>query len=182
MAFWLARHAQPLVAPGICYGRTDMGAEPLATQHAAALLVAALPPDMPEVLHIVTSPLQRCTQLARAVQALRPESTLAVDQRLAEMDFGDWEGQAWADIDPQALQAWTNDFADYPVGGRGESVRAFMRRIAQALPEHTAHHVLWVTHAGVERAVSLLTQGVACPTRADQWPRDGLGFGEWRVV
>jgi alpha-ribazole phosphatase len=55
-----------------------------------------------------------------------------------------------------------------------------MARIAAALPEPTSHHVLWVTHAGVERAVSLLMQGVCCPSRADQWPRKGLGFGEWR--
>lgn len=181
MTFWLARHAQPLVAPGICYGRTDMGADPLATQLAAATLVAALPADMSARLHIVTSPLQRCRQLALAVQSLQPESTLAVDSRLAEMDFGHWEGQSWSDIDPQALQAWTNDFADYRVGGHGESVRIFMARIAQALQEPTTLHVLWVAHAGVDRAVSLLMQGLACPIRADQWPSAGLGFGEWKV-
>ena len=32
---WLVRHARPLVAPGICYGRLDMQADAQATADAA---------------------------------------------------------------------------------------------------------------------------------------------------
>ena len=37
-ALWLQRHAQPLVAPGVCYGHSNMPADDKATA-AAALLV-----------------------------------------------------------------------------------------------------------------------------------------------
>src|SRR5256885_11764934 len=37
------------------------------------------------------SPLRRCRQLAQALQALRPGLASAMDSRLLEMDFGEWE-------------------------------------------------------------------------------------------
>ena len=36
---------------------------------------------------------------------------------------------------------------------------------------------LWITHAGVVRAVRLLTRGVALPRAAADWPVEGLPFG-----
>ena len=37
--------------------------------------------------------------------------------------------------------------------------------------------VLWITHAGVIRAVRLLLAGVRVVERADQWPREAVPFG-----
>ena len=185
-SLWIVRHAQPLVAAGVCYGRTDMAADPQATLSAARRLVAALSLQSVRTVQIVSSPLQRCTQLANAVQQLTPAWTVTVDARLAEMDFGAWEGQLWAEIDPAELQAWTADFADYRAGGQGESVRVFMNRVNAALTAwrdaargRGNQALLWVTHAGVERAVRLLQAGVDCPLQANQWPRQGLGLGAW---
>ena len=79
---WLARHAQPLVAPGTCYGRLDVPAEPAATQAAAQALAQALPTG----LRTVSSPLQRCTQLAESLCQLWPPATFSTDTRLAELD------------------------------------------------------------------------------------------------
>ena len=42
MRLWLVRHAQPLVAPGVCYGATDMPADVDATSQAAQALVDRL--------------------------------------------------------------------------------------------------------------------------------------------
>jgi hypothetical protein len=41
---------------------------------------------------------------------------------------------------------------------------------------------VWITHAGVIRAATLIAQGVRQVRSADQWPRDVLAFGECRVV
>lgn len=178
---WLLRHAQPLVAPGTCYGRTDMAADPTATLAAAQGIASHLPPD----LHIVCSPLRRCQALGAAVQALLPHLSMTTDADLAEMDFGRWEGRLWAELGAQALDEWTQDFADHRPGGTGESVRLFMGRIAVALARWRQwstlrqQPVLWIAHAGVERAVQLLARGQACPATAQDWPREGLVFGAW---
>ncbi|MFT4240982.1 MAG: histidine phosphatase family protein [Acidovorax sp.] len=174
---WLVRHARPLVAPGLCYGALDVPVDAMATQLAARRLAAALPPGA-QVAH---STLQRCEQLAQALQALQPDLALNADARLREMDFGTWEGQPWHAIGQDAVDAWTADFATHAPGG-GESLGAMLERVAQALRDvPAATDVVWITHAGVARCVAWLqTQGDA-PPRADAWPLAAPGYGEWEV-
>ncbi len=180
MRLWLVRHAQPLVAPGVCYGATDMPADVDATSQAAQALVSNLPMYLP----ICCSPLQRCEQMARAISALRPDLISKTEPRIAEMNFGQWEGQLWSAIPKAEIDVWTADFADLRVGLNGESVRSFMQRVDGALSQWrtSGQDALWVTHAGVVRAARLLLAGVACPVRADQWPQQGPGFGELEVL
>ena len=179
MKLWLVRHAQPLVDTGICYGQLDMAADADATAECAARLAVQLPAG----LGIISSPLQRCEQLAQALHALRPDLAYKTDARLQEMDFGRWEGRAWQDIDRSELAAWTGDFAHYKVGCDGESVTAFMARVGaafDALPGQEA--ALWITHAGVIRAVELLARSVRHIERADQWPLDAPKYGQWQLL
>ncbi len=184
MALWFLRHAQPLVPAGTCYGRSDMPADPQATLLAAQ----GIAHQLPKGLMIVSSPLQRCRELSAAVQALRPDLSMTIDVDLSEMDFGAWEGRLWSDLGQATLQAWTDDFADHATGGHGESVRVFMGRVAAALARwhpvvvQQQTPVLWVAHAGVERATRLLTKGILCPASGREWPKDGLGFGEWARI
>lgn len=184
MALWFLRHAQPLVPQGTCYGKTDMPADPVATQMAAQGIADHLPAG----LHIVCSPLQRCRELSAAVQALRPDLSMTIDHDLSEMDFGAWEGRLWADLGPQTLGPWTDNFADHVTGDHGESVRMFMGRVAMALARwkpmvvEQQTPVLWIAHAGVERATRLLAQGITCPQTGRDWPKSGLGFGEWARI
>lgn len=179
MKLWLVRHAQPLVGAGICYGRLDMAADADATAECAKNLAAQLPAGS----RVVTSPLQRCEQLAHALHALRPDLAYKTDARLQEMDFGRWEGRAWQEISPLELQAWTADFANYAVGHQGESVRAFMARVGSAVDALQGQgDTLWITHAGVVRAVELLARGVRTVARADQWPLDAPKYGQWRTL
>ncbi len=103
-----------------------------------------------------------------------------MDKKLQEMDFGQWEGRRWADIDPAELKAWTDDFAHYRAGGTGESVSQFMARVSAAFDAlDPGHDTLWVTHAGVIRAVTLIAQGIRHISRADEWPMDAPGYGQW---
>ena len=196
MNLWLVRHAQPLVDAGICYGRLDVAADAEATAECAARLAAQLPAG----LRVVSSPLQRCEQLAHALHALRPDLAYKTDARLQEMDFGQWEGRAWQAIARAELDAWTGDFAHYQAGHDGESVITFMARVGAAFdaltpPSKTLtpavsqgtrapekNTVLWITHAGVIRAVELLAQGVRHIERADQWPVEAPKYGQWRTL
>jgi alpha-ribazole phosphatase len=179
MKLWLVRHAQPLVDTGVCYGRLDMAAHAEATAECAERLAALLPAG----LRVISSPLQRCEQLAKALSAQRPDLAYKTDARLQEMDFGNWEGRAWREIDRGELAAWTSDFADYAVGHDGESVMSFMARVASAFDALPGQgDTLWITHAGVIRAACLLAQGLRQIKRADQWPLDAPKYGQWRLL
>jgi alpha-ribazole phosphatase len=176
---WLVRHAAPALAAGLCYGRSDIPAEQDATRAAALALAAVLPRSLP----LRCSPLQRCEQLASALCGLRPDLTHNTDLRLAEMDFGRWEGRRWDEISATELAAWTADFARHRPGG-GESVGEVMARVAQAWDEARAarHDTVWITHAGAIRAALLLARGQRTVGAASDWPQDAVPFGDWRVV
>lgn len=177
---WLVRHAQPLIAPGICYGALDMPADPAATARSAQRLAAALP----QRLSVWHSPLQRCELLAQALIGLRPDLTLKPAAELVEFDFGRWEGRAWDDIARADIDAWTADFAHYRPGG-GDNLQEMLARVANALrvaQQECAEgtEVLWITHAGVARCVQwLLHAAPGHMPRADEWPRSAPGYGEW---
>lgn len=179
---WLARHAAPLIAPGHCYGRLDIPADAAATQAAAQALAQALP----QRVLVWHSPLQRCAQLAHALQALRPELGSQPDVRLQEMDFGAWEGSRWDDISRHDIDAWVADFAHYRPGG-GESLQAMLLRVdsawqeAQSIATERQSHVLWISHAGVARCLDWLQQAPATqPPNAAQWPQQAPALGAWR--
>lgn len=176
---WLQRHAPVVAEPGLCYGATDLEAHADATLAAARRIAPLLPADV----LLCSSPLRRCVALAEAIAALRPDLSVTRDARLAEMDFGAWEGRPWADIPREDFDAWTADFADLRAGTHGESVRTFMSRIAEAHDEWLAQprDTLWVTHAGVLRAVSLLRRGIRCPAAAGDWPSGEMPFGGWLI-
>ncbi|MBW8718671.1 MAG: histidine phosphatase family protein, partial [Variovorax paradoxus] len=103
MKLWLVRHAQTDAAPGLCYGRTDVGVPAEATLAVAHAVASRLPAD----LVLAHSPLRRCAELAQAIGRLRPDLATRADPRLAEMDFGAWEGRPWSSIARAEFEAWT---------------------------------------------------------------------------
>ncbi len=82
MRLILVRHPQPLVAPGLCYGSTDLAVAP----QELARVLAAVGPTLPPGLPLFSSPLRRCAELAAAL----PRASLEFDARLVEIDFGAW--------------------------------------------------------------------------------------------
>jgi alpha-ribazole phosphatase len=185
MRLWLLRHAQPVVAEGLCYGRLDVPAQPDATAAAAQAMVqvwqaAALTP-LP--IWVQASPLQRCQQLAQALCGLLPHAKLSTHADLQEMDFGQWEGVAWADIPRTALDAWTADFGNHHFGG-AESANAVLQRVGRLLEgaRIRGQDAVWVTHAGVIRAAQLWMQGVRSLQHAQQWPQSVPAYGQWQML
>jgi alpha-ribazole phosphatase len=176
---YLARHAQPLIAPGVCYGALDVPADLAATRQAASALVKTLP----QATLVMTSPLQRCELLAHVLQGLRPDLIYKTDARLAEMNFGSFEGQRWDSIAPDAYEAWTTSFWQHRFVGM-ESVADVMARVASAWDDAvtSGKPQVWVTHAGVIRAASLLAQGVRRVDQARYWPQAAPAFGQCLVL
>lgn len=186
MRLWLVRHAVTAVPTGVCCGRWDVPADPAATARAADALHAVLPRSAVWW----TSPQRRARQLADALAARRPMAPPTVDARLAEFDFGAWEGEPWDALPRAALDAWAADFADHVVGG-GESVRMLLARVRGALGDtlralqgRRDTDAVWVTHAGVIRAVRYTADrgwGVV-PARGEDWPTAAPACGAWCLV
>lgn len=176
VTLWLVRHAQPLIAPGICYGATNVAADEQATLQAAQTLAQIVPIGV----SVVASPLQRCERLAHCLRELRPDLPYKIDARLAEMNFGCWEGQRWDAIPKADFDRWLAAFGEHRFGGC-ESVSEFMQRVTNAWDEaqQEGRDAVWITHAGVIRAATLLARGVRQVTQAAQWPRAAPAFGHW---
>jgi alpha-ribazole phosphatase len=175
---WLVRHARPLVETGLCYGALDVAADAEETLSAAQQLAQVLPRSV----DVLVSPRQRCTRLAEALSAVRPDLSARTEPRLAEMDFGGWEGRAWNSLERTELEAWAGDFAHYPAGGTGESSAQFIARVGQLFDESRAagRDQAWIAHGGVFKVVLLCQDGLRAPALAD-WPRQSLAWGDWHL-
>ena len=141
MQVFLIRHPRPLLAAGICYGRLDVAGED--PQGAAERLRPLLPAGIP----VLSSPLQRALRLAEALHPV-PQ----IDARLAEIDFGEWEGRPWAEIDRSLLDAWAADVLDFAPPG-GESAARLQARAVECAAGLRGDAVALVTHGGVMRAL-----------------------------
>lgn len=184
MKLWLARHAQPLIGAGICYGALDVAVDAALTNAAAKSLAEIIPANT--LCRI--SPLRRCQQLGAALALLRPDlsikSSACIDNRLMEMDFGHFENVPWTQIPKSAVDAWTADFGNHRFGG-AESANDVLQRVKAALEEHAAldaDNVLWITHAGVIRAACLLAQSIHRVESAEQWPQAMVEFGGFKNI
>ena len=156
---FLVRHPKPDIAPGICYGSTDVPAAPAELSAALAYLDKLLPNDA----RIISSPLSRCAQLAELL-GMRAQRSFKLDARLAERDCGAWELRAWVDVPRSELDAWAADFMGYSVPG-AESVRQLQTRVLAAWKEHTGQlaqqPLAFITHAGPIQVLLAYMTGIA---------------------
>jgi len=147
---WL-RHPRPRVAPGICYGRLDLPEGPMAGAEIAAALKIT-----PRAARVVSSPALRCRRLAERLAA-RDGAALELDERLWELDFGQWEGRAWDALDRAQTEPWAADpWRLAPPGG--ESFAVLHDRVAAVIAEATPGLVI-VAHAGPIRAARMILEG-----------------------
>ena len=182
MRLFLVRHPAPLVAPGICYGSTDVGVAPPELARVVTALSATLPRGAP----LFSSPLRRCAELAGKLAARLECSSLTFDARLAEMDFGAWEMRNWDDIARAEIDAWAADVAGFCPGG-GESVRQMTERVAAFHAESICRqqeHAIIICHAGTMRVLAACQPGLSLLEMALQAARTPhhIGYGETIIV
>ena len=149
MKITLVRHTSLQIAPGICYGQSDIDvgenfwveANNLKTKLAETQFDA-----------IYASPLQRCVKLAAALNLGQPIE----DARLMELHFGDWETQAWDEIPRDVFDMWAHDYANL-APPNGETFGQLQQRALHFLDEmklhHAGKHILIVSHGGLIRAL-----------------------------
>ena len=172
MEVYLVRHTSVDVPRGICYGQSDVPVRDTFPQEAAAvkarlqhLVEKGFLPDSAPVEHssalaplhfdaVYTSPLGRCTKLAQFCgygDALR-------EQRIKEMNFGNWEMQDYSAIKDPHLQVWFNDWVNVRTSG-GESFADQLHRVGeflQELKDSGKETVLLFCHGGVLACAKVL--------------------------
>lgn len=153
MSIFFVRHTSVNVPRGICYGQTDVPLSDSFEQEAIRVKEAL------EELHIekaYTSPLSRCVRLADFCGF--PEAKR--DRRLLELDFGQWEMQAFESIVDPRLQTWYDNYLHTPTMG-GEAFTDLYARVASFLSEIKKRHpyspTAVFTHGGVLTCVRILT-------------------------
>lgn len=155
MDIYLVRHTTPKIDKGICYGQSDLA------------LVNSYPEEFKTIqdaipkgdYHIISSPLQRCSAFAKwyAEQVeVAYQIPITYDNRLLELNFGDWELMPWNDIPQKDIEPWMNDFVNVRVPN-GESyidlttrVYSFFEELVQS---EITKSVIIVTHAGPIRSL-----------------------------
>lgn len=147
MEITLVRHVEPNIANGICYGQLDvLLVDNYREQH--QIIIQQLEKNDFDIVY--SSPLTRCILLAEAFS-----KEFVVDERISELNFGDWEGKAWDQINETELNFWMQNYITAPAPN-GESLLDLVKRVTlffDDLKKQNLKFVLLISHAGVIKAL-----------------------------
>jgi len=151
MELFVIRHTQVDNPENLCYGKIEM---PLVKNYEkkSKKIFDNLPKNIEKIF---SSPSKRCTDLLECMNFEFSKRT-----ELKELDFGDWEGRRWSEINKTDLNTWMNDFI-YKSPKNGEKMIDLYNRVIDFTENiffMNLSKVLFVTHAGVIRA--LLSKGL----------------------
>jgi alpha-ribazole phosphatase len=151
MTLYLVRHTRVDVPPGICYGQSDVPLAASFTTEAAAVCAQL---SAIQFSRAFSSPLSRCAKLGRLLSPC-----LQLDDRLKELDFGEWEYCEWDAVYRSAAgRKWFSDYLNEACPG-GESYRDLLCRVERFIGDlPPTGDILVVTHAGVIRAFRFLLE------------------------
>lgn len=147
MEIILIRHTTPKIDKGICYGQADIDVTSTFNEEVLAIK-EQLPKNLNE-FNVYSSPLLRCKKLAETLF-----SKITYDNRLKELDFGDWELKKWNDINQNELAIWMNNFVTQKTTN-GESYIDLHTRTTNFINNIKSKNAptILVTHAGVIRSI-----------------------------
>ena len=136
----LVRHGRTTAnASGMLAGRmTGVKLDDVGTGQAdrAAARIAAVP-----LLAVVSSPLERCRQTAKAVlgaQGADRRLRVTVDKGITECDYGDWQGSALRDLAKQPLWKTVQSQPSAATFPGGESMATMQARSVTAIRQRDA--------------------------------------------
>jgi broad specificity phosphatase PhoE len=176
-ADWGPALGRPTVTLLLRHGQTAMSAErrfagrgdiPLTKEGAKQAIRAGRRLAGSGVDVVVTSPLQRARRTAEAV-AEATGAALAVDDGLAEADFGEWEGLTFAEAGrkwPDELAAWMASPDAAPPGGESFAMVALrvLTALDRVLSDHRHRTAVLVSH--VTPIKTLVCRALLAPPEA----------------
>jgi broad specificity phosphatase PhoE len=139
----------------LALGRADPPLTDRGEQQAAAVAdrVRAFEPAV-----VWTSPLLRARSTAAAIGSVCGVD-VEVDERLVELDYGEWDELSFADIPRDALARWHTDASMAPPGG--ESLEAVGARVRAFCTERVdGPTVVAVSHVSPIKAAAIWALGV----------------------
>lgn len=148
MQLYLIRHTKVSINSGICYGQSDIALANTFEDEAQKIKS-----QISEIYFdkIYSSPLIRCKRLSEILF----NSNVIYDDRLMELNFGEWEMQEWNKITHPIINRWMTDFVNTPCPN-GESFVDLHNRVKTFLSElknKTCQNVVIITHGGVIRSI-----------------------------
>ncbi|KIH84485.1 histidine phosphatase family protein [Pseudomonas batumici] len=172
----------------VCHARTEaqrLGRFPLdePVEPKGLLKAAELALRLKKPVRILSAPETRAWQTAEALGG-----EIEIVPELGDLDFGEWQGVALADLqesEPELLAAWILDPTQAPPAG--ESVAALCARVGAWLEGfYEVGHFVVVTHPFVIRAAILhaLEAGTASFNAIDIEPLSVVDLrlnGRWRL-
>ena len=172
MVFYIWRHPKPIGAEGICIGQTDIWVDKRKLKRLANRIQRFVRlHQLPKVIWV--SPLQRSLKVGQILAQSGFQYHVAPE--LAEVNFGVWDGQPWAQIAKQEIDDWCDNFADFAPKD-GESLQQVFNRTEawlnkMAIQDSNHRPILAVGHAGWINAASMIVAGQEVPKIAADWPR-----------
>ena len=154
---YLLRHGE-IASPEILAGKTDVE---LSSKGWQQLVLAG--ETLPEISHCISSPLKRCRLFAQHF-CQQKNIQLSFEDKLKEMDFGDWDGQSYQQLwqqQPQQDESSIGQFWQNPwqyQAPNGELMQEFVNRVdhwwqqwlsAQVNDRSTLGNSLVIAHGGV---------------------------------
>ncbi len=157
MSLLLVRHTQVNSPKGVCYGRLNVGLSDSFLQEAEQVKIQLKNLNFNT---IYTSPSDRCIQLAKYcgyANAIQSEA-------LMELNFGDWEGKKWNDLD---MSIWADDWVNNPPP-KGESFAQMYKRVVNFLKKIPSEdNTLIFTHKGVINCARSYYLGISLKSTFD---------------
>ena len=190
--FYFVRHGETeWNAEGRFCGRTDVPLSEAGRRQARLLGLRVKPL---RVIALYSSPLRRALETARIIGEVTGRESV-VDPRLAELNYGAWEGLTLEEIKgsgPAIYEAWDQDPGSLapPEGESGEQliqrVVPFMAEVAQ---KHAGGNVMVVCHKTVCRLLASHIMGVPLREYRQAVPMENAALnvfemedGIWRVA
>lgn len=149
------RHPTPDIEAGICYGQLDMGIAEIGHSQIEKALQTT-----PKLKKIVASPALRCRKLTVSLAERDNLEPIILDERLWEMNMGDFEGQRWDALDRNLSEDWLKDALNNPTPN-GEAFIDLQYRVLEAIDDHASEDIAFVCHAGPIRAVQMAFHGIS---------------------
>jgi len=146
---YLIRHPEVYNPNKLCYGQSEMPLEENFTVQ-FDWIKERLNLGGHSTYH--SSPLRRCSKLASYLS----DDNFISDERLYDLDFGNWEMKEWNEIPLKEKNAWIVDFVNYKMKNGERFIDLYDRAIdfyEEIISENTANDIIVVTHSGVIRSI-----------------------------
>ncbi|MBO0451309.1 histidine phosphatase family protein [Candidatus Enterococcus murrayae] len=148
---YVARHGETeWNRKGIISGRSDIALSTIGYEQADLLSKEVAELDKSPITKIISSPLERARETARVV-AEDNELPISVDNRLIELDYGEYDGTS--DEQESYLKIRTQFAVRYPKGESLMDVYARIVPLLEELEQDEEHTYLLVCHNSVIRAI-----------------------------